>query len=188
MCVDFRQKIVLEKSVFPINWSLRENKKSQNDLRVALSAPKIWPNLARFWLCISRTKSVGRRWCVIVRSPFRCGTGRTILARAVSASSSTNFLQQFCSLPLVLDASAARRLMPRPQSLPSSVTIAWDKRQIPTALVSPLAHDFNIAFTPWLRRRGLRDRATWPSSTPTLFLQPLTLAVAAGCCGGVHMA
>ena len=125
--------------------------------------------------------------CVIVFSFGSCGTGRTILTKAVSASKASNPFEQFFSLPLVVDASAARRPMPYPQSLPSCVTIPWVSRQTPTALVSPLAHDFNIAFTPWLRRRGLRDRA-WPMSTPTLFLQPLTLAVAAGCCGGVHMA
>ena len=61
--------------------------------------------------------------------------------------------------------------MPCPASVLSSVTIACASRQMLTALLSPLAHDNNMAFTPHFRRRGLRDRAARSSSSCTLFFQ-----------------
>ena len=135
-----------------------ENKDSQKALRSALFAPKILWNFVRLRQCISRIKSLGRRWCVIVLSFFACGTGRTILSRPVRDSKSINLDEQFLSLLLVIDAIPARRLMPMPASVPSSATIAWHSLHTPTVLISPLAYDLSMAFTPH-RLRGLRSRA-----------------------------
>ena len=116
-----------------------ENKDSQKALSSALFVPKIFPNFVRLRQCISRIKSLGRRWCVIVFSFFACGTGRTILSRPVRDSKSINLDEQFLSLLLVIDAIPARRPMSTPASVLSSVSIPLANRARPTAVMSPMA-------------------------------------------------
>ena len=165
------------------------NKDSQNHLSVLGFAPKIWPNLTRFCLCISRIRSVGRMWCVIVCSFLECGIRRTSLGKVVQSSRRTSSLEQFFSLPLVPVPRLARRLMPCPTSERSLLTIALHSRNTVTAEVFPWAHESSIAFTPLCLPLGLRERATSFSFTSTLFLHPLTLlgAGSAGVGGGSHI-